>query len=65
MQEPNYDVTLTPRPEKDLAGSVIHRLSGRSEWLPLLPEMLLLCNEASRRCVPRLSDAAESLFRVP
>ena len=36
---------------RDLEGSVVTQLTGLAAWLPQLPEMLLLCNEAVKRCV--------------
>ena len=35
---------------RDLEGSVVTQLTGLAAWLPQLPEMLLLCNEAVKVC---------------
>ena len=49
MVEPKYTIDSVAKAKPDLAGSVVERLSGRAAWLPLLPEMLLLCNDAVKR----------------
>jgi hypothetical protein len=49
MQEPLYNMAAVHRAKRDLVGSVATRLEGRPAWLPHLAEMLLLCNEASKR----------------
>jgi len=49
MQEPHYAMSSVDRASRDLVGSVLTRVEGRTAWLPHLAEMLLLCNEASKR----------------
>jgi len=49
MQEPPYNMAEVQRADRELVGSVATRLEGRPAWLPHLAEMLLLCNEASKR----------------
>eukprot|EP00814_Leptocylindrus_danicus_P018492 CAMPEP_0116048702 /NCGR_PEP_ID=MMETSP0321-20121206/29741_1 /TAXON_ID=163516 /ORGANISM="Leptocylindrus danicus var. danicus, Strain B650" /LENGTH=1480 /DNA_ID=CAMNT_0003531017 /DNA_START=209 /DNA_END=4652 /DNA_ORIENTATION=- len=39
----------TPAAKKDLSSSVITALNNREQWLQLVPEMLIVCNEAARR----------------
>jgi hypothetical protein len=51
MQEPPYSMASVKPANRDLKGSVVTKLTGRAAWLPQLPEMLLLCNEAAKRCV--------------
>ena len=53
MQEPPYSMASVKPPERDLSGTVVTKLTGRAAWLAQLPEMLLLCNEASKRYVHR------------
>ena len=43
-------MSLVERAARDLLGSEVKRIEGRGPWMPHLAEMLLLCNEASKRC---------------
>ena len=49
LQEPAYIFEDVPKASSDLSGSGIQRLSCREDALACLAEMLMLCNEASRR----------------
>lgn len=53
MLKPPYDPYGIPRPplnEVDFeASSEVVEVVGRSKWVSLLPEMMLVCNEAARR----------------
>lgn len=49
LQEPAYNFEGVPKAPRDLSGSGIQRLSCREDALACLAEMLMLCNEASRR----------------
>ncbi len=51
MQEPAYSMASVEPAVRDLSGTVVTRLEGRTAWIPQLAEMLLLCNEAARSCV--------------
>ena len=51
MREPSYSMASVKPANHDLEGSVVTQLTGLAAWLPQLPEMLLLCNEAVKRCV--------------
>jgi hypothetical protein len=55
MQEPPYAMSSVERANRNLVGSVVTRIDGRHAWIPHLAEMLLLCNEASKRCAPAAS----------
>ena len=47
--EPPYDLELVPVPPRDGAGSYLRRVEGNDAWEPLLPEIVLLCDEAAWR----------------
>ena len=49
MQEPDYEPSDVPQARRDLRGSTISRMRSRQHWLRVLPECLLVCNEAARR----------------
>ena len=49
MQEPPYDFRFVPRCARDLSGSVVERVDLRFRWHAMLPEILLLGNEAAER----------------
>ena len=53
LVEPPYDFKDVPSAKRDLEGSVVIRITERKQWLGMLSEMLLLCNEAARRSARR------------
>ena len=61
MQEPPYSMTAVEPARRDLSGTSIVRLEGRTAWLPHLAEMLLLCNEASKRFLPKYTFVSEPI----
>eukprot|EP00635_Sarcinochrysidales_sp_CCMP3193_P013538 CAMPEP_0118903160 /NCGR_PEP_ID=MMETSP1166-20130328/8140_1 /TAXON_ID=1104430 /ORGANISM="Chrysoreinhardia sp, Strain CCMP3193" /LENGTH=1126 /DNA_ID=CAMNT_0006842385 /DNA_START=38 /DNA_END=3418 /DNA_ORIENTATION=+ len=49
LVEPGYDLELVPAPGRDGQGSYLRRVEGNDAWEHLLPEIVLLCNEAAWR----------------
>ena len=53
MLEPPYLLSEVPRCARDLETSVVQRMppdrATREEWLGMMPELVMLCNEAAER----------------
>ena len=47
--KPIYDIECVPHAKRDLSESVLVDVKSRIQWVSGLPEMLQVCNEASRR----------------
>ena len=48
-QEPQYEMQDVPRCERSLAGACVQKVVNRDAWVRALPELLMVCNEASVR----------------
>ena len=48
-KEPEYEMQDVPRCKRTMQGACVHKVEDRDEWIRALPELLLLCNEASVR----------------
>ena len=64
MLEPPYVLEEVPRCSKDLDGSVVLHMppdrATREEWLAMMPELVMLCNEAAARAAQRLPSPTPS-----
>jgi hypothetical protein len=64
MLEPPYLLEEVPRCQKDIEGSVALRMPAdratREEWLRMMPELVMLCNEAASRAAKRLPSPSPS-----
>ena len=64
MLEPPYLLEEVPRCSKDLEGSVALHMPAdratREEWLAMMPELVMLCNEAAARAAQRLPPPTPS-----
>jgi hypothetical protein len=49
LTEPRYDFNDVPRCARDMSGSAVYHCSSRQLWESRMAEILMICNEASRR----------------
>jgi len=61
LVEPLYEMQDVPPAKRDLQGSQVIKVESRELWMRMLPELLLLCNEASARFEAKCKAKADEI----
>ena len=66
LHEPLYEFEDVPYCSKSdtLQNSVLQRIDSREKWLQILPELLLVCNEAALRAAIKARSRHEQKMRA-
>ena len=49
LKQPLYQFDSVPKCDRDLKGSTLYEINNRDDFIDATAEMVLLCNEATRR----------------